>query len=124
MLDLPEDPAEWPVVGRAGLFEVLQHRLGQVRLFPLDAGMRGRRTRYFRWSGEEWAAITRRCPVGSIVVGTVTDIFRGNCECAVVFDDCRSVVEYDDEPVLGWTGPFQVTRHLEWTHRIMLTPAT
>lgn len=106
VLHLPHDPARWPVVGRTGLFDVLHHRPGQVRLFPLDAGMRGTRARYSRWSGEEWAAITRRYPQGSIVVGTVTDLFPGNRECTVVFDDCWSVVEYDDnEPVVGWTGP-------------------
>ncbi|MEU4645650.1 hypothetical protein, partial [Micromonospora sp. NPDC023814] len=53
-LHLPDD---WPAAGKAGLFEVLQHRPGQVRLFPLGARMRGRRTRYSRWSGEERAAI-------------------------------------------------------------------
>jgi hypothetical protein len=107
-----------------GLFEVLQHRPGQVRLFPLDAGMRGRRTCFSRWSGEEWAAITRRYPEGSVVGGTVKDVFPGNREYTVEFDDCWSVVEYEDvEPVVGWTGAFRVTRQLEWTHRILLKPA-
>jgi hypothetical protein len=125
VLCLPEDPAHWPAVGMSGLFEVLQHRPGQVRLFPLDAGMRGQRAHYLPWSGEEWAAITRRYPRGSIVVGTVTHVFPGNHECTVAFDDCWSTVEYDDnEPVVGWTGAFRVTRHLEWTHRILLRPAT
>jgi hypothetical protein len=53
VLHLPDDPALWPAVGKSGLFEVLQHRPGQVQLFPLDAGMRGQRVRYSRWSGEE-----------------------------------------------------------------------
>jgi hypothetical protein len=124
VLHLPEDATHWPAVGMRGLFEVLQHRPGQVRLFPLDAGMRGRRTRFFRWSGEEWAAVTRRYPEGSVVVGTVKDVFPGNREYTVEFDDCWSVVEYEDvEPVIGWTGAFRVTRLLEWTHRILLKPA-
>jgi hypothetical protein len=62
VVHLPEDPTHWPAVGVTGLFEVLQHRPGQVRLFPLDAGMRGRQTRFSRWAGEEWAEITRRYP--------------------------------------------------------------
>jgi hypothetical protein len=123
MLLLPDDPALWPPVGKAGLFEVLQHLPGQVRLFPLDAGMRGQRALYSRWSGEEWAAITRRYPEGSIVVGTVTEVFPDNREYTVKFDDCWSILEYDDnEPVVGRTGPFRVAGHLEWTHRILLMP--
>ncbi|MFG3422548.1 hypothetical protein ACIBTZ_32710 [Micromonospora sp. NPDC049460] len=125
VLHLPDDPPDWPAVGKTGLFEVLQHRPGQVRLFPLDARMRGRRTRFSRWSGEEWAAITRRFPEGTLVVGTVTNVFPGNREYTATFDDCWSAVEYDDTaPSVGWTGPFQVTRLLEWTHRILLRPAT
>jgi hypothetical protein len=45
VLLLPEDPDRWPLVGREGFFQVLQHRPGQVRLFPLDAGMRSKRYR-------------------------------------------------------------------------------
>jgi hypothetical protein len=58
-------------------------------------------------------------------VGTVTDVFPGNREYTVAFDDCWSVVEYEDiEPSVCWTGTFRVTRLLEWTHRTLLTPAT
>lgn len=122
VLHLPDDPADWPAVDTTGLFEVLQHRPGQVRLFPLDAGMRGRWTRYSRWSGQERASVTRRYPKGSTVIGTVTGVFPGNREFTVMFDDCRSTLEYDDiEPVVGSTGAFRVLRHLEWTHRILLT---
>ncbi|MFF0659524.1 hypothetical protein [Micromonospora tulbaghiae] len=125
VLHLPDDPTVWPAVGKTGLFEVLQHRPGQVRLFPLDAGMRGRRTRVSRWSGEEWAAITRRYPEGTHVLGTVTNVFPGNREYTVTFDDCWSAVEYEDNaPSVGWAGSFRVTRLLEWTHRILLAPAT
>jgi hypothetical protein len=88
VLHLPEDPTHWPAVGVTGLFEVLQHRPGQVRLFPLDAGMRGRRTRFSRWSGEEWAEITRRYPEGSVVVGAVTQVFPSNRAFTVEFEDC------------------------------------
>ena len=58
-------------------------------------------------------------------MGTVTHVFPGNREYTVTFDDCWSVVEYEDEaPSVGWTGRFLVTRLLEWTHRILLTPTT
>jgi hypothetical protein len=78
---------------------------GQVGLFPLDAGMRGRRARYSRWSGEEWAAITRRYPLGATVVGTVANVFPGNREDIVRFDGCSSVLEYeDDEPAVAHRG--------------------
>jgi hypothetical protein len=125
VLHLPEFPADWPSVGVAGWFEVVQHRPGQVRLFPLDAGMRGRRTRWSRWSGEEWAAITGRYPEGTVVRATITDVFRGNRKYCVEFDGHRSVVEYDEvEPIVGDTGTFRVARLLEWTHRVLLIPAT
>lgn len=121
MLHLPEDPDRWPPLGRAGFFEVLQHRPGEVRLFPLDAGMRATRCLASRWSGPERAAITRRYPIGSLVVGTVTDVFPGNRECLVACDDFRSSVEYDDvAPVIGTSGVFAVRRLPEWTRRIVL----
>ena len=49
-------------------------------------------------------------------------MFRGNREFTIVFDECWSTLEYDDvEPVVGSTGAFRVLRHLERTHRILLT---
>jgi hypothetical protein len=125
VLHLPDNPTDWPAVGRTGLFEVLQHRPGEARLFPLDAGMRNRRARSSRWSGEEWAAITRRYATGTAIVGTVTQVFTANREYMVAFDEFWSAVEYEDvAPPVGWTGPFLVTRLLEWTHRILVRPAT
>jgi hypothetical protein len=121
VLHLPEDPDRWPPVGREGFFEVLQHRPGQVRPFPLDAGMRAVRCRASHWSGSEWAAVTRRYPVGSAVVGTVTNVFPANRECTVTFDGCWAVVEYDDvAPLVGATETRVVRRLLEWTQRIVL----
>ncbi|MEV6902612.1 hypothetical protein [Amycolatopsis sp. NPDC051372] len=37
VLHLPRDPAAWPPVGTVTDFEVLWHRPGQVRLWPLNA---------------------------------------------------------------------------------------
>ena len=72
--------------------------------------MPGRPGRYCQLSGEEWAAITSQYPLGSVVVGTVTELFSGNRECPVQFDDRWSVVDYDDNepvvagPVRSWSG--------------------
>jgi hypothetical protein len=124
VLLLPEDPERWPLVGREGFFQVLQHRPGQVRLFPLDAGMRSKRYRVSNWSsGQEWAAISRRYPVGSSVTATVSAVFTSNREYAVQFEDCWSTVEYDGRPPeIGAVGVFVVTRLLEWTRQIMVEP--
>ncbi|MEV0734308.1 hypothetical protein [Polymorphospora sp. NPDC050346] len=124
VLHLPEDPRRWPPVGREGFFEVLSHRPGQVRLFPLDAGMRARHYHASNWSGEQWAAMTERYPIGSMVTGTVTDVFPGGREYAVRFVGGGSFVEYDEvPPAIGTVATYLVTRHLEWTHRIMVRPA-
>src|SRR6478735_8326193 len=58
ILILPEDPNQWPPVGHEGFFEILQHRPGQVRLFPTDPSMRSKGYRVSNWSREEWAAVT------------------------------------------------------------------
>jgi hypothetical protein len=63
VLQLPREPSLWPAGGRSGFFEVLQHRGQEVRLFPLDAGMRDRGGRAQRCTGPEWAELTRRWPL-------------------------------------------------------------
>jgi hypothetical protein len=124
VLHLPEDPSRWPLVGREGLFEVLQHRPGQVRLFPLDAGMRSKRYRVSNWSGDEWVTITQRYPIGSMILGTVTDIVPGDREYAVRFEDFWSFVEYDNgHPTVGTVGSYTIMRHLESTRRIIIHPS-
>ncbi|WP_157437871.1 hypothetical protein [Actinoplanes subtropicus] len=123
VLHLPEDPGHWPSVGHEGLFEVLKHRPGQVRLFPLDASMRSKRYRVSLWPGNEWTAITARYPVGSVVTGTVTDLFLPDREYAVRFPDFWSVVQYDGAPpAVGSSGAYIVTRQLEWTRRLLVNP--
>jgi hypothetical protein len=69
VIHLPDNPAQWPSVGRDGLFEVLIHSPGQVRLYPLDAGMQSGNHRARCLSGQEWAELTRRHPPGSTAVG-------------------------------------------------------
>jgi hypothetical protein len=62
--------------------------------------------------------------VGSTVVGTVSRVYPSTREYVVNFDDCRSLLEYDNPaPAVGLTGTFVVHRLLEWTHRIVLRPA-
>ncbi|WP_018350692.1 GNAT family N-acetyltransferase [Longispora albida] len=125
VLHLPLEAESWPEAGRAGWFEVLQHDWHQIRLYPLDAGMRSPRSKPGRWSGEEWAALTAKYPAGSVVTGTVTDVFASNREYSVVFDDFRSSVEYSGAPPLaGETGEFEVTGHSEWTRLVFVRPAS
>ncbi|HWS32553.1 MAG TPA: hypothetical protein VN408_07395, partial [Actinoplanes sp.] len=124
LLLLPEEAADWPPLGRSGLFEVLQHRPEEVRLFPLDAGMRSRRCRHSRWSGPEWADFSARHPVGSTVEATVTYVFPGNREYSVEFAAGQETVEYDGAPpALGAPVRLVVERLSEWTRRLILQEA-
>ncbi|MFC4063443.1 hypothetical protein [Actinoplanes subglobosus] len=123
VIHLPDNPGAWPEVGREALFEVLIHRPGQVRLYPLDAGMRSRFYRLSPMSGEEWAALTRRHPPGSTAIGTVSDVTPGDRTYGVRFDDFHSFVEYDGPPPeSGRTGTYTIVRQLEWTRRILVAP--
>jgi hypothetical protein len=123
VLLLPEAPSQWPRVGRTGLFEVLQHRGSEIRLFPLDAGMLGQRCRHSRWSGPEWAAIIQRSPVGSVVEATVVDVFPSNREYTVRFGNCWATVEYDGAPPRPGTSVQLIVERLsEWTRSLILRP--
>ena len=124
MLYLPAEPGDWPPVGRSGLFEVLQHRGFEIRLVPLDAGMRGPGCQRQAWSGPEWAAITRQFPVGTVVEARVERVFPADREYTVQFhENCWAVVEYEDPaPVPGMEVTLVVERQLEWTRRLVLRP--
>ncbi|WP_328473490.1 hypothetical protein OHA21_12645 [Actinoplanes sp. NBC_00393] len=123
VLQLPEEPAQWPPAGRTGLFEVVQHRGFEVRLFPLDAGMRSRRFRR-RWTGPQWAAITQRWPVDSVFEATVENVFPASREFTVRFGDCGEAVEYDGAPPLpGTPVRLVVEQQSEWTRTLILRPA-
>jgi hypothetical protein len=124
VMHLPDDPDRWPPAGREGFFEVLQIQRGQVRLFPLDDDMRPETDGVSRWSAYQWRAIAERHPVGSTVVGTVSDVCGNDREYGVRFDDCWSVVDYDGAaPEVGDVGTFVVTGLLDSTRRILVTPA-
>ena len=123
VLWLPHEPGKWPPVGTMTTFEVLQHKPGQVRLFPLDD--RFRRPAYLPAgrTREQWLLIKDRFPVDSVVTATVTEVHRYNREFVVRFADCWSLLEWTgDTPRVGATGRYTVTRHLDHTRRILLTP--
>ncbi|MFD0523917.1 hypothetical protein [Paractinoplanes durhamensis] len=121
-LHLPGEAADWPPIGRSGIFEVVQHRESEVRLFPLDAGMRGLLTRQKRWTGPEWAAITEAHPVGSVIEATVERVFPSNRELSVRFEHGWAAVEYDGVPPQpGSTVSLTVERQSEWTQSLILS---
>ncbi|GAA1618281.1 hypothetical protein [Actinoplanes couchii] len=125
LLLLPEEAAGWPPVGRSGFFEILQHRDHEIRLFPLDAGMRSLRCRYSDITGPEWAALSARRPVGSTVEATVEHVYTGNREYSVRYADGWETVEYDGVPLSpGTPVRLVVERQSEWTRRLILRLAS
>jgi hypothetical protein len=123
VLHLSRDPGEWPPVGTVTTFEVLQHRPGQVRLFPLDDRYRSPDRLPGVPAQEQWLAIKDRFPVGSEVTATVNRVFPANREYVVRFEDCWSAIEWTgDAPQVGTASRYTVTRHLDQTRRIMVTP--
>ncbi|MCO8273843.1 hypothetical protein M1L60_24915 [Actinoplanes sp. TRM 88003] len=123
VLQLPREPSLWPPVGRSGFFEVLQHRGHEVRLFPLDAGMRDRDNRGRRCTGPEWAELTRRRPVGARIDATVEYVYTSNREYHVRFGDWHETVEYEGSPPdVGTRVTLTVERQSEWTRTLILRP--
>jgi len=123
VLHLPREPGRWPPVGTVTTFEVLQHRPDQVRLFPLDDQFRSPDRLPAVPTPEQWLVIKDRFPVGSEVTATVTDVFQANREYVVRFEDCHSVLEWTgDAPRVGAASRYAVTRHLDQTRRIRITP--
>jgi hypothetical protein len=107
------------------IFEVLQHRPAQVRLFPLDERFRSPDRLPGVPTREQWLVIKDRFLVGSEVTATVTGVFPANREYVVRFEDCWSTLEWTgDAPRVGTANRYTVTRHLDQTRRIMITPVT
>ncbi|MFE9917656.1 hypothetical protein ACFYPG_21105 [Micromonospora sp. NPDC005553] len=124
VLVLPHEPADWPAVGTVTTFEVLEHRTGQVRLLPLDERFRSQTYLPSSLSHQQWTSIKARFPIGSVVTATVTHVFVSNRECVVRFEDCWSSLEWNgDAPKIGDTDRYTVTRHLDVTRRVILTPS-
>jgi len=124
VLWLPREPGEWPPVGTVTSFEILQHNNPhQVRLFPLEDRFRDLESLPAGRTLEQWLVIKDRFPVGSAVTAAVTDVFPGNRTYFVRFEDCWSLLEWTgNTPRAGATGRYIVTKHLDRTRRIMLTP--
>lgn len=123
VLELPYDPKNWPPVGTILDFEVLQHRVGQVRLYPLDPKYRkypkddGRK----RYTRERWGELKRRYPVGSVVSARVTEVFPSNRECWVTDGVLSEGVEWTaPEPVISDEAHYLVTGHRDTIQRVLL----
>jgi hypothetical protein len=122
VLILPRRPESWPAVGTKTTFEVLAHRPGQVRLWPLapefrsgplDNGV----------SEAEWRARKARYPEGAVLTAEVSDVFAGSY--LVRYEGGWSVLEDDGEPPeAGTRAVYQVVRHLDTTRRTLLRPGT
>jgi hypothetical protein len=94
-----------------------------VRLFPLGDGIPMPQQPPFRPTEHDWPARKTRYPVGSLVTGTVINVYTSNREYLVRFDDCYAALEWTDTaPPIGSARVYQVTKHLDYTRRILLTP--
>jgi hypothetical protein len=121
VISLPRDTNAWPAEGITTEFEVLQHRRGQVRLWPLDP-------RYHHddpGPGPAWQQAKARHPVGSIATGEVTDVFPANHEYVIRLrgegdQSCSAVLTWADrQPPIESAARYQITAHLDTTRRIM-----
>ncbi|WP_280419498.1 hypothetical protein [Nocardia carnea] len=121
VMNLPLSADQWPAVGTMTEFEVLQHRRGQVRLWPLDSALRSSRAGFPVMSESEWRVVKSRYPVGAGVAAEITDVFPVNREYFVTFDGLWSGLSWSGTPpVVGTTAQFAVDRHLDATRRIRL----
>jgi hypothetical protein len=128
VLTLPRDAKDWPQPGEALRFEVLQHRRGQVRLWPLEP--RFRHDDAAPQTEAEWRHAKLRYPVGSIVPARVDEAFPANQEYRIRFADgddshwsCAHLSWTGQPPVAGTIGQYQITAHLDTTRRIIAAPA-
>ncbi len=131
VLSLPRSADEWPSEGDSLEFEVLQHRVGQVRLWPLDPA-RHNAEHLWRVAPDEWESVKARLPLGSVVRGTVTKSFTSNQEAFVrLYDvdgtECWTAVaswEADQPPVVGAASTYVVTGLLDTTQRVLIAATT
>lgn len=123
VIHLPHSADHWPDLGTVTGFEVLQHRRGQVRLWPLDPAFRSHTARLDRTEAQ-WSAIKSRYPVGSEVTAEVTAVYASNREYDVAFDGVRCGLPWrGSPPEVGATARFVVDRHLDATRRFLLREA-
>lgn len=115
---LPHDPARWPRVGDESEFEVLQHREGQMRLWPTDPAWRGGA----HWvDDQEWTVITSAMHVGDVVPGRVTQVYTANRECSVDLGVATAIAEWSGEaPAVGQERQVVVKAVLDTTRRVLI----
>lgn len=129
LLTLPWDADDWPAIGQSLRFEVLQHRPGEVRLWPLDATFR--HDDATPEAETEWRHAKLRYPVGSVVAARVEHVFPANNEYQIRFagdDDPRFCYAHlswaGQPPVAGTISHYRIVAHLDTTRRIMATVAS
>ena len=127
VLSLPRNAGDWPEPSQVMRFEVLQHRPGQVRLWPLD-------TRFHHDDATpetqaQWRQAKLRYPAGSTVPARVTKVFPSSHEYLIRFaggDDqrwsCAVLPWTGPPPAEGTAGQYRIVAHLDTTRRIMITP--
>ena len=131
VLSLPRSADAWPPEGASLEFEVLQHRIGQVRLWPLDPAHHNAE-HHWRVAPDEWVSVKARLPVGSVVHGTVMQSFTLNEEASVLLRDadgreCWTAVASwagDQPPTVGATSTYVVTGLLDTTQRVIIAATT
>ncbi len=119
---LPNAAAEWPRSGDQVECEVLQHRPGQVRLWPLSEAVRNPIARRSTTT-EEWTLVRNRHPVGATAEGTVTGVYSGRTYAVALEGGAWAGLTWlvdDEPPTVGQTDTYEVMAHLPETHRLLL----
>lgn len=120
VLDLPRSADQWPIIGTVTEFEILQHRRGQVRLWPLDAAFRSD-TAISPMTEAEWQDLKNRHPLESEVAAEVTHVFPADREYVVTVEGVWCGLPWTGAPpAVGTIARFVVDRHLDATRRILL----
>lgn len=122
VLHLPRSTEQWPTVRTVSDFEVLQHRPGQVRLWPLDARFRRDSIR-MPMTGLAWRAFKLRHPLNSLAAAKIVAVYPSNREYNVMFDGIHSSLAWTDSPPeVGTVATYRIDRQLDDTRRILLRP--
>jgi hypothetical protein len=123
VLALPADLQRWPPPGTTADFEVLQHRHGQVRLWPVDPRWGPPAADWPQRNAAAWEHTKSRYREGQLVSARTTELFISNREYAVAFEDQHAVLEWSHQPpTLGSIGRYRIKALLDRTQRILLSP--
>ena len=125
LIDLAESVKDWPAIDTNSSFMVTDHVNGQVRMKPLDPAFR--RSVPFRppVSDAPWSALTARYPAGSVVTGTVHQIYWPTSNYWVDFGQDSANVDFGDAapPAVGSVARYVVGPHLNGLRKLQLHPA-